>query len=286
MEAEKEAGKVSVIREKAIRRVLGYRLLDDEFMKAVFRDNNPAATLVLRIILNKPDIVAETVDIEEKELNFIGRSVSVDILAREKGRIYNIEIQRSDVGAIPRRARFHGSVIDTNELRKGSTFDMLPETYVIFITENDIYGKGLPVYTVDRKVSETGQDFGDGLHIVYANGQYRGDDDMGRLMRDFSCTNAADMTYNELAERVRYLKETEEGLVSMSRTIEEFGKECRAEGLEEGLEQGRAEGLAIGADRLGRLLSKLFEQNRVDDAKKASSDSAFREKLFKEFGIA
>ena len=117
MEAENEAGKVSVIREKAIRRVLGYRLLDDEFMKAVFRDNNPAATLVLRIILNKPDIVAETVDIEEKELNFIGRSVSVDILAREKGRIYNIEIQRSDVGAIPRRARFHGSVIDTNELR-------------------------------------------------------------------------------------------------------------------------------------------------------------------------
>ncbi len=204
METEKEAGKVSVIREKAIRRVLGYRLLDDEFMKAVFRDNNPAATLVLRIILNKPDIVAETVDIEEKELNYIGRSVSVDILAREKGRIYNIEIQRSDVGAIPRRARFHGSVIDTNELRKGATFDRLPETYVIFITENDIYGKGLPVYTVDRTVRETGQDFGDGLHIVYANGRYRGDDDMGRLMRDFSCTNAADMTYNELAERVVY----------------------------------------------------------------------------------
>ena len=127
-------------------------------------------------------------------------------------------------------------------------------------------------------MSETGQDFGDGLHIVYANGRYRGDDDMGRLMRDFSCTNDADMTYNELAERVRYLKETEEGLVSMSRTIEEFGKECRAEGIEE----GRTE----GADRMASLVDILLKNGRTDDLQKASTDIAYREKLFKEFGIS
>ena len=213
MEAEKEAGKVSVIREKAIRRVLGYRLLDDEFMKAVFRDNNPAATLVLRIILNKPDIVAETVDIEEKELNFIGRSVSVDILAREKGRIYNIEIQRSDVGAIPRRARFHGSVIDTNELRKGSTFDMLPETYVIFITEKDYFEQGKPIYEADRYYRGKRNKLiplNDGLHIVYVNGAYKGKNDIGKLMHDFSCSDPDDMLNKDLADRSRYFKETEE----------------------------------------------------------------------------
>ena len=281
-----DTGKLSALlsgeREEVIRRVMGFRLLDDEFMKAVFRENNPAVTLVLRIILNKPDIVVETVDIEEKELNFIGHSISVDILAREHGNIYNIEIQRSDVGAIPQRARYHGSTIDANELKKGSSFNRLPETYVIFITEKDIYGKGLPVYTVDRTVRETGRDFGDGLHIIYANGQYRGDDDIGRLMRDFSCTSAADMTYNELAERVRYFKETEEGLESMSRTVEEYGDKREAKGLTEGLKQGRAE----GADRLGRLMTKLFEQNRIEDAKRVSTDSAFREKLYKEFSIA
>ena len=109
---------------------------------------------------------------------------------------------------------------------------------------------------------------------------------MGRLMRDFSCTNADDMSYNELAERVRYLKETEEGIDSMSRTIEEFGKECEALGLEKGLASGRAEGLAEGADRMASLMTKLKELGRSDDAFKAAEDSAYREQLFKEFGIA
>ena len=153
---------------------------------------------------------------------------------------------------------------------------------MIFITENDIFRKGLPVYSVERTVRETGEEFSDGLHIVYANGRYRGDDEMGRLMRDFSCTNADDMSYNELAERVRYLKETEEGIDSMSRTIEEFGKECEALGLERGLAEGRSE----GADRMASLMTKLKELGRSDDAFKAAEDPAYREQLFKEFGIA
>ena len=108
-------------------------------------------------------------------------------------------------------------------LDKGAHFNELPETFVIFITERDFFGRGLPAYHFDRFSTEIDMALGDGLHIIYVNGQYRGDDDMGRLMHDFSCTSAADMTYNELAERVRYFKETEEGLESMSRTVEEYG---------------------------------------------------------------
>ncbi len=37
-------------------------------------------------------------------------------------------------------------MMDVNFLRKGEDFDSLPESYVIFITENDIIGKGQPVY--------------------------------------------------------------------------------------------------------------------------------------------
>ncbi|MBR5098097.1 MAG: hypothetical protein IK091_02605, partial [Spirochaetales bacterium] len=52
-----------------------------------------------------------------------------------------------------------------------------------------------------------------------------------------------------------------------------FRKDC--------LEEGRAE----GADRLGRLMSALKEEGRVDDAFKAAENSSYREQLFKEFGI-
>ena len=63
----------------------------------------------------------------------------------------------------------------------------------------------------------------------------------------------------------------------MSRAVEEYGEECRTE--------GRAEGESIGADKLGRLMAALLSQNRIEDAKKASSDPAYRETLFKEFCI-
>ena len=49
------------------------------------------------------------------------------------------------------------------------TYDALTETYVIFITENDVLKSGLPIYHIDRIVQETGEPFGDEAHIIYVN---------------------------------------------------------------------------------------------------------------------
>ena len=53
-----------------------------------------------------------------------------------------------------------------------------------------------------------------------------------------------------------------------------------------GLEKGMEKGMEKGADRLGSLITKLKQLDREDDAFKAASDPAYREKLFKELGIA
>lgn len=266
-------------REAVLRIISGFRLMDDEFMTECFRDNKPAVRLVLRIILGKPDLEVTRVDVQSKIGNLGKRSLCVDVLAREKGKLYNIEIQRSDAGAIPRRARYHGSALDAGELEKGARFEDLPETFVIFIIENDIFGQGLPLYSVERIVKETGKNFSDGLHVIYVNGKYRGDDDIGKLMHDFSCTSADEMSYNELAERVRYLKEDKSGEhIMVSRVVEQYGDEREARGLAEGMEKG--------ADRLGALMTKLKSLGREDDAFKAAADPTYRDKLFKELGIA
>ena len=76
-----------------------------------------------------------------------------------------------------------------------------------FITEEDYYKKGLPLYTIERQIQEDGEDFNDGSHIIYVNGSYHGDDALGMLMRDFKCKKAVDMHYPELAEGVRHFKE-------------------------------------------------------------------------------
>lgn len=51
------------------------------------------------------------------------------------GRVYNIEIQRSDSGADVKRARYNSSLIDANVTEPGESYEKLNETYVIFITE-------------------------------------------------------------------------------------------------------------------------------------------------------
>ena len=70
-----------------------------------------------------------------------------------------MEIQRKDAGAGAKRARYNSSLMDANAILPGDDVELLPENYVIFITEEDIFGTGMPVYHIDRVVEETGMPF-------------------------------------------------------------------------------------------------------------------------------
>ena len=47
---------------------------------------------------------------------------------------------------------------------------------------------------------------------------------------DFSCTNAEDMNYSVLADRVRYFKEDEKGVSTMCKAMEDMRNEAHEEG--------------------------------------------------------
>lgn len=103
------------------------------------------------------------------------------------------------------------------------------ETYMVMITENDVIGKGLPIYHLERVILETGEIVPDESHIIYVNSQITDDTALGRLMHDFRCTDAKDMYYKVLADRVRYFKEDEKGVASMCKAIEDMRNEVAAE---------------------------------------------------------
>ena len=77
----------------------------------------------------------------------------------------------------------------------------------------------------------TGERFEDGSHILYVNGAYRSDTPIGKLMHDFSCTDAADMYYEILADRVRFFKESKEGIEIMCRAMEDMRNQTLKEGM-------------------------------------------------------
>ena len=143
--------------------------------------------------------------------------------------LLQIILQRNDKGAGVKRARYNSSLIDANVTEPGDEYEKLNETYVIFITENDVLGGGQPIYHIDRAIKETGALFGDESHIIYVNSQIKGDTVLGRLMHDFSCTKADDMHYPILAEKVRYFKENVKGVAIMCKAMEDMRKNERIE---------------------------------------------------------
>ncbi|MCI8284054.1 MAG: Rpn family recombination-promoting nuclease/putative transposase, partial [Firmicutes bacterium] len=209
-----------------MRRIKQFCLFDDDFMTKCFEGSTECTELVLRIIMDIEDLIVTDVRTQIFVENLLNRSVRLDVLAADSnGRKYNIEIQRQDKGAGRKRARYNSSMIDTNLLKKGEDFARLPETYVIFITENDVLGKEKPVYHINRFIEETGERFDDGSHILYVNGSYRDETPIGKLMHDFSCREPSDMNYEILRDRSRFFKESKEGNLIMSKIMEDLRSE-------------------------------------------------------------
>lgn len=234
--------------QEDLQRLRGFRPMDDDFMRSLFKKNTELVQLVLRILIGKSDLRVTSFETQADMKRVTGaRTICLDAYATdEAGKKYDIEIQRADRGAGPHRARYHSSVMDVENLDKGEPFDQLPDTYTIFITERDFFGGKEPIYRIQRMNLTTGNAFDDGAYILYVNGEYRGDSDVGRLMHDFNCTDPDDMQIALLAHRTRYLKETPEGVSEMCREMEIMRNKSREEGRKEGRLEGRKEGLKEG----------------------------------------
>ena len=171
------------------------------------------------------------------------------------GKQFDVEIQQDTEGASPKRARYHSGLMDMNTLNAGQDFDELPETYVIFITRDDVLGYDLPIYHIERKIREVQTDFKDEAYIIYVNSHRQDDTELGRLMQDFHCKNAKDIHSEILAKRVYELKESQEGGDFMSREMDEI--------YNEGAMEKAKETALILADR-GMSVSDIADIVKVD----------------------
>ena len=236
--------KRNVTKENDLQKIKELRLMDDDFFSEALDEKTEVVEYILNTILERDDIKVKSTKAQVEYKSATKRSIKLDIQAEDiNGRLMDIEIQRSDRGSGVRRARFHSSMIDRALLSKGDDFEDLVDTYVIFITEKDKFGMGIPLYHIERKISEMDNAlFGDGAHILYVNGEYRNlEHPVGSLMHDFNCKDAKDMVNPLLAEEVRYLKETEGGRSQMSRLLEEMRNEVAEKAKAEGKAEGNHE---------------------------------------------
>ena len=244
-----------------------FRLIDDTFFDAHMDGNIEAMQLLLNTFFHRDDIIVKEVVTQKSANNLYGRSARFDVIAVDSdNKIYNCEIQRANEGANPKRARFNNSLIDSREINKGTKYKDFPEIWVIFITENDIFGAQLPMYHVERNVIELNKPFDDAAHIIYVNGEYRGDDDMGLLMHDFFCTDPSKMHFPELAKRADFLKHNNKGVKAMCEIMQKLQAEGHAAGLAEGRLEGRLEertSLALDMLRDKKPMEEIIKYSRL-----------------------
>lgn len=234
-------------------------MMNNKFMNAMLHDNIPATQKMLRVIMKNDKIKVISVCVQNFIQNLFGHSAQLDILAEdENGRRFNVEIQRADEGAPAKRARFYSSSLDTVFLKAGHDYEELPETYVIFITENDVLQRNLPIYNIDRYIGQNMDLFKDGSHIIYVNSQIQDDTPLGKLMQDMYCTDPAKLNYKEFAPQMEFLKHSKDGEGEMRDLFEEYAHQV-------GQQIGQQLGQKIG-QQLGQEIGEKIAKEKVKEA--------------------
>ena len=239
-----------VTNEEKLAELQPLTLMDDLFMRIFFMDNIPCVQLMLRIIMDKPDLIVDSVKVQHMLKGAeTSRYVRLDIHAVDSnGTHYDCEFQNESAGAIPQRARYNSALLDANILRPKEDYSVLKkrESVVIFITEKDVLGEDEPIYVIDRVIRKSGTPFNDGSHIIYVNGSYKDlSTALGRLVHDFHCVKPDDMIYPALSERAFELK----GDRRMG-----VWEEMETEAHEKGHAEGLAEGIMEASERIARNL--------------------------------
>ena len=219
-------------RAKNLELIQDFRLMDNPFMGRVFQGDIELGQLAATLMTKRDDITVTSVITEHELKNLHGRSVRLDIHAfdHDKKEV-DIEIQRDEKGATPKRIRYNSAMMDSNFLVQRENFEDLPEQYIFFVTENDVTGLHQLISPVTKYIGKgVTIPYNDGIHVAYIDSSRADDSPLGKLMHDFCCRSADDMYYPLLREKVHYYKETNQGVTVMSNLMEEYLKKEHAAG--------------------------------------------------------
>ncbi|MGN0153463.1 MAG: PD-(D/E)XK nuclease family transposase [Lachnospiraceae bacterium] len=212
--------------KKLIRTIEELRPIDDTFMKKL-GENRGFCEELLQTVLGNPNLEVLENTTQKNIHNIDTRSVTVDILCKEKNGVhFSVEVQKADDDNHLKRVRYNGACVQILSLEKGKRFEDLPDVYMIYITETDIFKKGKTIYHFDHVLRETGELMDNGYHEIYVNAEINDGTELAEYMKLFKSPDVMDnQKYPNLCDAVRYYKKGK-GRDIMCAVVEEYAKEC------------------------------------------------------------
>ncbi len=182
------------------------------------------------------------------------RGIILDAFVTDtEGNIYNIEVQASRFKDIPKRMRYHQSLIDRDHMPSGEyNYKLLPKTIIIFVLNYDIFGKGLFRYTFKNTcLEDTTVSFEDETLKVVLNTRgtnYKGaDENLVELLRYFESSDdeTAEKSESKFVKKIHGKLSTIKNntklgdeYMSYQELIYNEKQQSREEGIKEGLIEG------------------------------------------------
>lgn len=138
--------------------------LEEKWKNATIANN----FIFYKVMRNNPDVCKELLEIllqikidhiemkteETVEVDFGKKGIRMDVYAVGANKAFDLEMQATDKGNLPERARYYQGIIDVQELNWGADYKNLKDSYVIFICIPDIFGKGLAKYAFENMCIE------------------------------------------------------------------------------------------------------------------------------------
>lgn len=263
-----------------------YLFTDDFTFSLVMRDEAICRGMLERII---PDAQFDDIRFEieanplfsdeeltvgaQQSFNFDtdAHGVRFDAYAKSSKLWAEIEMQTYTGEHVGKRSRYYQANMDIDALEKGRKYRELKPTYVIFICTFDYPGAGKPVYFFQHYDVKNDLCLNDEAYIIILNTKCNPDLVPDRLKPLFAYINDPTRIEDE------FIQQIEERVLRFN-TQEWRRKQVTLEHL---LDNEREK----GEERLNKLYELLFAQNRVEDVKRATTDSEYRQKLYEEFGL-
>ena len=212
---------------------------------------------ILRVFLQEPKLRVVSNHSQHSVTSIEGRSVILDAYCElEDGRKVNVEVQNANNTDHQRRVRYYSSVLTTSLMKKGDSFDKVPNICIVYVCNFDIFGLNKSLYVIKRIIDKTEVELDNGLQEIYISPVNDGSL-IAELMRVFTESDVYNLKFPVTSEmKLRFNRETKgEKMTEALRGVyealrEEVDREsvkaAMREGMERGIEEGRARGMEEG----------------------------------------
>lgn len=224
-------------------------ICDNFLFQKVMRNQRICKQLIEKILHIRITEISFPETEKSIDVNYDSKSVRLDVYVHdEQGRIYDIEMQCTSGtdSELPKRTGYYQGMIDMDETEKGQYYQDLKESFIIFICTFDPFDQGRPMYTFRNLcIEDKTLELGDQATKIFLNSKGKSDTldpDIAAFLR-YVDGKAAEGTFtkevNQEVIRVKKHEETRREYMTYARELQQWKRQCLAEGRAE----GRAEGV-------------------------------------------